>query len=77
VPIGHVEDGKDGVKPQTAAPRLAAERWAAIPAVGAGGNHVALQTFEELLKGIGNDGSRAHTLTEPCRSRPSGSTPAF
>jgi cytochrome c peroxidase len=73
VPTGHVEDGKDGVKPQTAAPRLAAERWAAIPAVGARGNQVALQTFDELLRGIGNDGSRAHTLTEPCRSRPTGS----
>lgn len=27
---------------------------------------VPLQTFDELLRGIGNDGSRAHTMTLPC-----------
>ena len=47
-------------------PAPAAERWASIPPVGATGNRVPLQTFEELLLGIGTDGSRAHTLAAPC-----------
>ena len=37
-----------------------------IPAVGKSGNTAPLQTFEELLPGVGNDGSRAHTLTDAC-----------
>lgn len=44
----------------------AAERWASIPAVGRGGNVAPLQTFEELLKGIGSDGSRVHSLKDAC-----------
>ena len=44
----------------------AKERWANIPPVGAGGNRVPLQTFEELLRGVGKDGSRAHTLVASC-----------
>jgi cytochrome c peroxidase len=47
-------------------PHSAVDRWAGIPAVGRNGNPVPLQTFEELLKGIGTDGTRAHTLTDPC-----------
>jgi cytochrome c peroxidase len=42
-------------------------RWVEVPAVGRGGNAAPLQTFEELLMGIGADGSRAHSLTEACR----------
>jgi cytochrome c peroxidase len=53
VPVGNVEDEKR-------------DRWASIPSVGAKGNRVPLQTFEELLLGIGKDGSRAHNLTEGC-----------
>ena len=44
----------------------AAERFALIPGVGQGGSSVPLQTFEELLAGIGRDGSRAHSLQEAC-----------
>lgn len=44
----------------------AVERFALIPAVGSGGSSVPLQTFDELLAGIGSDGSRAHSLTEAC-----------
>jgi cytochrome c peroxidase len=44
-------------------------RWVGLPAVGRFGNAVPLQTFEELLKGIGADGSRAHTLKEACGVR--------
>jgi cytochrome c peroxidase len=69
VPVGHEEirpdvlllDGSD-----TRFSLSAAERWALIPAVGREGNPVPLQTFEELLQGIGADGTRAHTLTDPC-----------
>ena len=51
---------------RSGAPAGAVERWASIPPVGAKGNRVPLQTFEELLLGIGNDGSRAHHLAAPC-----------
>ncbi|MEO5926621.1 MAG: cytochrome c peroxidase [Bryobacteraceae bacterium] len=44
----------------------AAETTALIPAVGRSGNASPLQTFAELLAGIGSDGSRAHSLTEAC-----------
>jgi cytochrome c peroxidase len=47
-------------------PLSAADKWAGIPAVGRSGNAVPLQTYEELLQGLGNDGSRAHTLTDTC-----------
>lgn len=36
--------------------------------MGTNGNAVPLQTFQELLAGIGSDGSRAHSLTETCDS---------
>jgi uncharacterized protein (TIGR03437 family) len=44
----------------------AADRWVGLPATGANGNRVPLQTFEELLAGIGSDGSRAHHMNAPC-----------
>jgi hypothetical protein len=44
----------------------AADRWAGIPAVGKDGAAVPLQTFEELLQGVGADGSRAHSMAESC-----------
>lgn len=44
----------------------AVDKWAGIPAVGKGGGAVPLQTFEELLQGIGSDGSRAHSLKDAC-----------
>lgn len=44
----------------------AAETFASLPAVGKAGNAAPLQSFAELLAGIGNDGSRAHSLTETC-----------
>jgi len=48
----------------------AKERWANIPQVGARGNRVPLQTFEELLRGVGKDGSRAHNLVASCSPTP-------
>jgi hypothetical protein len=62
VPAGHVaEAGSD--------PRYllsAAEKWAGIPAVGRRGNVAPLQTFEEMLRGVGEDGTRTHTLKDAC-----------
>jgi len=68
VPEGHVE-ARPGVLlpallPQF--PRASAERWAGIAATGASGNKFPLQTFDELLNGVGNDGSRVNAMTEPC-----------
>jgi hypothetical protein len=65
VSIGHVEE-RGRLLRDTSAPASAADRWASIPAVGAKGNAVPLQTFEELLAGVGRDGSRAHTLSNAC-----------
>jgi cytochrome c peroxidase len=65
VPVGHVGDEK-AVARQAGSDRLAQDRWALVPAVGAKGNAVPLQTFDELLRGVGIDGSRAHTMAESC-----------
>ncbi|MEO7649682.1 MAG: hypothetical protein ABIZ80_04390, partial [Bryobacteraceae bacterium] len=54
-------DGSDGRFPLSAA-----DRWAGIPAVGRLGNGVPLQTFDEMLAGIGTDGSRAHAMNDAC-----------
>jgi cytochrome c peroxidase len=43
-----------------------AENWAGLPAVGRSGNPTPLQTFEELLQGVGADGSRSHSLQDRC-----------
>jgi hypothetical protein len=45
---------------------IAADAMFLVPAVGSEGGTAPLQTFDELLRGIGNDGTRAHTLTTPC-----------
>jgi len=69
VPIGHLESAPQTLQPDGSDGRFplsAADRWVAIAAVGRKGNPVPLQTFEELLAGIGVDGSRAHTLSEAC-----------
>ncbi|MCX6596832.1 MAG: cytochrome C peroxidase [Acidobacteria bacterium] len=70
IPVGHAETapGVPATDDSSAVTALSAlDRWAAIPASGKGGNPVPLQTFDELLRGIGNDGSRTHTLTESCQ----------
>jgi cytochrome c peroxidase len=61
VPSGHITQ-----MPDPNFPGSTLDNWVLIPAVGAGGNSVPLQTFEELLLQIGNDGSRAHTMTQAC-----------
>jgi hypothetical protein len=62
VPTGYVDSQSSDAR----FPLSAIDRWASIPAVGRTGNAVPLQTFVELLQGIGADGSRAHTLTDAC-----------
>lgn len=68
VPAGHFEASPGVLLADVSGrfPHAAAERWLEVPAVGASGNPVPLQTFDELLKGVGADGSRAHAMREPC-----------
>ena len=65
---GHPNAGGASVQPDgnPLFARSAADRWAGIPAVGRNGSTVPLQTFEELLSGVGADGSRAHNLNDTC-----------
>ena len=68
VPAGYAEN-PPGVltrDPSSAGASTAADLWALVPAVGGAGNAVPLQTFDELLSGIGRDGTRAHTLQSAC-----------
>jgi len=67
VPIGYAENPPGVLTPDTSmSATSAADLWALVPAVGQNGNAVPLQTFSELLQGIGRDGSRAHTLQQAC-----------
>ena len=69
IPTGHAEAAPGILAADTSDAQFvlsAIDRWAHIPAVGREGETVPLQTFDELLRGIGNDGSRAHHLTTPC-----------
>ena len=69
VPVGYAENPSGVLTPDTSAPgstTAAADSWALVPAAGRNGNAVPLQTFAELLQAIGRDGSRAHTLQQPC-----------
>ena len=68
VPHGHPEVTPGVLVPDGEVPGqpLASNQWVLVPAVGRVGNPVPLQTFEDRLLGIGNDGSRAHTMTTPC-----------
>lgn len=68
VPTGHPEAKPGVLVPDGNAPGqpVARDTWVLVPAVGQHGEKVPLQTFEELLLGIGNDGSRAHTMIAPC-----------
>jgi hypothetical protein len=68
VPTGHPEAKPGVLVPDEDAPGqpVARDTWVLVPAVGQRGNTVPLQTFDELLLGIGNDGSRAHTMTTRC-----------
>ena len=67
VPNGHAEIAPgqltiDGLQ----SGMIAVDKWALVPEVGREGLGVPLQTFDELLRGIGSDGSRANTMTTAC-----------
>lgn len=68
VPVGYAERPAGVLTPDPSPDNghAAADLWALVPAVGRGGNGVPLQTFAELLQGIGRDGSRAHAMQQPC-----------
>ena len=68
VPVGYREN-PPGVLSRDTSPgagAAAADLFALVPAVGQRGNMVPLQTFSEMLQGIGRDGSRAHALQQSC-----------
>jgi cytochrome c peroxidase len=69
VPVGYRENPPGVLSRDTSAAgadAAAADLFALVPAVGRGGNAAPLQTFVEMLQGVGRDGSRAHTLQQPC-----------
>lgn len=67
VPNGHVEQSAGLlVTDASQAGSVALDKWALVPEVGSEGFGVPLQTFDELLKGIGNDGTRANTMNTVC-----------
>jgi cytochrome c peroxidase len=67
IPIGAAESAPGVLTVDTDQPGVTAlEKWSLIEAVGRAGNKVPLQTYEELLQGIGSDGSRAHNLSKSC-----------
>jgi cytochrome c peroxidase len=68
VPAGHPES-RPGLLIATQNqqfPRTSAENWLGLEPVGAAGHAAPLQTFEELLLGIGSDGARANAMNEVC-----------
>ena len=68
VPVGHAEQGAGQLATDPSqAGSVALDKWALVPEVGKDGAAVPLQTFDELLNGIGNDGSRANTMTVACK----------
>jgi len=67
VPNGHFEEAPGQLAiDNIQAGVVALDRWALVREVGSGGTNVPLQTFEELLRGIGSDGSRANNMTVAC-----------
>ena len=69
VPVGYAENPVGVLTPDTSpagAGTAAADLWSVVSAVGQGGSPVPLQSFTELLLGVGRDGSRAHTLQQAC-----------
>jgi cytochrome c peroxidase len=67
VPVGYAEVSPGILRPDAESGSSAADLWALVPAVGQGGNRAPLQTFAELLQGVGRDGSRAHALQQSCQ----------
>jgi hypothetical protein len=69
VPVGYAENPPGVLAPDTTvvgSGTSAADLGALVPAVGRNGNAAPLQSFAELLLGVGRDGTRAHALQAPC-----------
>ena len=67
VPVGYAENPPGVLRPDASSGGTsAADSFGLIPAVGSRGHTVPLQTFAELLAGVGRDGTRAHTLNQSC-----------
>lgn len=68
VPNGHVEQSPGELETDPGqSGSIALDKWALVPEAGSEGTSMPLQTFEELLTGVGNDGTRANTITTACR----------
>ena len=68
VPNGHAEQAPGQLETDAAqSGSVAVDKWALVSETGKEGASAPLQTFDELLKGIGNDGSRANTMTVACK----------
>ena len=68
VPNGSVETAPGQLEIDSSESRsVAVDKWALVPEVGKEGASAPLQTFDELLRGIGNDGSRANTMIAGCK----------
>ena len=67
VPNGHAETSPGQLETDPSqVGSVALDKWALVPGVGREGLSVPLQTFDELLRGVGNDGTRANTMTTSC-----------
>jgi len=68
VPNGHVEQSPGQLETDPAqSGTVALDKWALVTEVGGEGSSAPLQTFDELLNGIGNDGTRANNMTSICK----------
>ena len=69
VPDGHVQVSTTGLfeLDPSQAGLIALDKWSLVPEVGKAGAAAPLQTFDELLNGIGNDGTRANTMNTTCK----------
>ncbi len=66
VPDGHVEISGQLETDPAQSGSVALDKWSFVSEVGSEGSGVPLQTFDELLRGIGNDGTRANTMSTAC-----------
>ena len=69
IPAGHLEEAPGVARVDSSDDRFsfsAADKWVLLPPVGRAGNSAPLQSFQELLQGVGSDGSRAHHLGDAC-----------
>jgi cytochrome c peroxidase len=69
VPDGHLQQSLTGafeLDPMQIG-LIALDKWSLVSEVGKEGTTAPLQTFDELLNGVGNDGTRANTMNTSCK----------